>query len=164
MECSERTARNKLKEVTDFSVTEAIKINEKIFDNKYEIGFLFRKDKSEKPAKGGIGMEKEKAPQKRDDCSFHIVYLCNLTATLAFHVQGDYLFYFFLVVHSSGVGGKAFASPEKFGIVSKIDLVREKELGNTVDTEAELISSVMFGIVSKLDLVREKELGDIVDT
>ena len=31
--CSERTARNKLKEVTDFSVTEAIKINEKIFDN-----------------------------------------------------------------------------------------------------------------------------------
>ena len=51
LEC-ERTARNKLKEVTDFSVTEAIKINEKIFDNKYEIGFLFRKDKSEKPAKG----------------------------------------------------------------------------------------------------------------
>ena len=48
--------------------------------------------------------------------------------------------------------------------MSKIDLVREKELGNTVDTEAELISSVMFGIVSKLDLVREKELGDIVDT
>ena len=62
------------------------------------------------------------------------------------------------------MGGKAFASPEKFGIVSKIDLVREKELGNTVDTEAELISSVMFGIVSKIDLVREKELGDIVDT
>lgn len=29
--CSERTARNKLKEVTDFSVTEAIKINEKNF-------------------------------------------------------------------------------------------------------------------------------------
>lgn len=50
--CSERTARNKLKEVTDFSVTEAIKINEKIFDNKYEIGFLFRKDESEKAAKG----------------------------------------------------------------------------------------------------------------
>ena len=50
--CSERTARNKLKEVTDFSVTEAIKINEKFFDNKYEIGFLFRKDKSEKAAKG----------------------------------------------------------------------------------------------------------------
>ena len=49
--CSERTARNKLKEVTDFSVTEAIKINEKIFDNNYEIGFLFRKDKSEKSAK-----------------------------------------------------------------------------------------------------------------
>lgn len=52
MGCSERTARNKLKEVTDFSVTEAIKINEKIFDNKYEIGFLFRKDESEKSAKG----------------------------------------------------------------------------------------------------------------
>lgn len=31
LECSERTARNKLKEVTDFSVTEAIKINEKNF-------------------------------------------------------------------------------------------------------------------------------------
>lgn len=50
--CSERTARNKLKEVTDFSVTEAIKINEHIFNNKYEIGFLFRKDKSDNSAKG----------------------------------------------------------------------------------------------------------------
>lgn len=44
-------------------------------------------------------MEKERDPQKWDYCSFYIVYLCNLTATLTFHVQGDYLFYFFLVVH-----------------------------------------------------------------
>lgn len=36
---------------------------------------------------------------KMDDCDYRILYLCNLTATLAFHVQGDYLFYFFLVVH-----------------------------------------------------------------
>ena len=30
----------------------------KIFDNKYEIGFLFRKDESEKISKGSLGMEK----------------------------------------------------------------------------------------------------------
>ncbi len=44
-------------------------------------------------------MEKEKAPQKRDDCSFHIVYLCNLTATLMFHVKDDYLFTLLLITH-----------------------------------------------------------------
>lgn len=41
----------------------------------------------------------KKTTQKWDDCDYRILYLCNLTATLAFHVQGDYLFYFFLVVH-----------------------------------------------------------------
>ena len=44
-------------------------------------------------------MEREKAPQKRDDCSFDIVYLCNFAATLAFHVQGDDLLEVCLVVH-----------------------------------------------------------------
>ena len=33
--CSERTARNKL---------QAVKINKEIFNNKYEIGFLFKRD------------------------------------------------------------------------------------------------------------------------
>lgn len=44
-------------------------------------------------------MEKERDPQKWDYCSFYIVYLCNLTVMLLFHVQNDYLFFFLLVVH-----------------------------------------------------------------
>lgn len=42
--CSERTARNKLQAVTDFTISEAVRINQKIFNNKYEIGFLFKRD------------------------------------------------------------------------------------------------------------------------
>ena len=44
-------------------------------------------------------LKMKKTTQKWDDCDYRILYFCNLTATLAFHVQGDYLFYFFLVVH-----------------------------------------------------------------
>lgn len=44
-------------------------------------------------------LKMKKTTQKWDDCDYRILYLCNLTATLAFHVQGDYLFCFFLVVH-----------------------------------------------------------------
>ena len=45
LECSERTARNKLKEVTDFSVTEAIKVKNQ------QRGHRYGKRKS--PAKAG---------------------------------------------------------------------------------------------------------------
>ena len=44
-------------------------------------------------------LKMKKTTQKWDDCDYRILYLCNLTATLAFHVQGDYLFYFFLAAH-----------------------------------------------------------------
>nr|DAE91068.1 MAG TPA: hypothetical protein [Caudoviricetes sp.] len=46
--CTERTARNKLKSVTEFTVSEAIKINEKAFSNSYEIGYLFKNNHEEK--------------------------------------------------------------------------------------------------------------------
>lgn len=51
--CTEKTARNKLNKVTEFTVSEAVKINEKLFQNKYDIGFLFT-DNTE-PRKGKTG-------------------------------------------------------------------------------------------------------------
>ena len=39
--CTEKTARNKLNKVTEFTVSEAVKINEVLFQNKYDIGILF---------------------------------------------------------------------------------------------------------------------------
>lgn len=42
--CSERTARNKLNGVSDFTIAEAVKINNYFFNNKYEIGYLFKRD------------------------------------------------------------------------------------------------------------------------
>lgn len=44
LQCSERTVRNKLKEVTAFTVPEAVKINEAFFGGNKEIGYLFRND------------------------------------------------------------------------------------------------------------------------
>lgn len=44
IKCSERTARNKLKGTSDFTIREAVKINKKIFHNKYEIGYLFKRE------------------------------------------------------------------------------------------------------------------------
>ncbi len=34
--------------ISDFTISEAVKINEIIFDNKYEIGFLLKRDYVEK--------------------------------------------------------------------------------------------------------------------
>lgn len=48
IQCSDRTARNKINGISDFTISEAVKINEIIFDNKYEIGFLFKRDDEEK--------------------------------------------------------------------------------------------------------------------
>ena len=42
--CTERTARNKLNGVSDFTIAEAVKINNFFFDNRYEIGYLFKRD------------------------------------------------------------------------------------------------------------------------
>lgn len=39
--CTEKTARNKLNKVTEFTVSEAVKINAAFFQNKYDIGVLF---------------------------------------------------------------------------------------------------------------------------
>ena len=44
IKCNERTARNKLRGTSDFTIREAVKINEKIFHNKYEIGYLFKRE------------------------------------------------------------------------------------------------------------------------
>ena len=44
LSCSERTARNKLNGSSDFTIREAVNINKKIFSDKYEIGYLFKRD------------------------------------------------------------------------------------------------------------------------
>lgn len=44
LKCSERTARNKLNGISDFTISEAVKINKSIFKNEYEIGFLFERE------------------------------------------------------------------------------------------------------------------------
>lgn len=44
LQCNERTARNKLKEVTDFTVPEAVRINEALFKGEKELGYLFKSD------------------------------------------------------------------------------------------------------------------------
>lgn len=41
---NERTIRNKLNGTSDFTISEAVTINSKLFDNKYEIGYLFQRD------------------------------------------------------------------------------------------------------------------------
>lgn len=49
--CTEKTARNKLNKVTEFTVSEAVKINADLFNNKYDIGTLFGDSKQEVTAK-----------------------------------------------------------------------------------------------------------------
>lgn len=39
--CTAKTARNKLKGQTDFTVPEAVKINHEIFQDKHSIAYLF---------------------------------------------------------------------------------------------------------------------------
>ena len=51
--CTEKTARNKLNKVTEFTVSEAVRINEKLFQNKYDIGFLFTDAAENREAKTG---------------------------------------------------------------------------------------------------------------
>lgn len=46
--CTEKTARNKLNKVTEFTVSEAVKINAELFQNKYNIGTLFGDADSDK--------------------------------------------------------------------------------------------------------------------
>ena len=46
LNCSERTARNKLNGISDFSISEAVKINYYFFNNRYELGDLFRRENS----------------------------------------------------------------------------------------------------------------------
>lgn len=49
--CSERTVRNKIKNVTDFTVAEAMIISNKIFQDTLEFKYLFRStDISQKEA------------------------------------------------------------------------------------------------------------------
>jgi len=51
--CTEKTARNKLNKITEFTVSEAVKINEKFFQNKYDIGFLFTDAAEKREGKTG---------------------------------------------------------------------------------------------------------------
>lgn len=39
--CSERTVRNKIKGLSEFTITEGMKINKELFDNKFDLGYLF---------------------------------------------------------------------------------------------------------------------------
>ncbi|XER12055.1 hypothetical protein SATMO3_22440 [Sporomusa aerivorans] len=48
--CTEKTARNKLNEISAFTVPEALKINEQIFKNEFEIRYLFDTRVSDKLA------------------------------------------------------------------------------------------------------------------
>ena len=41
---NERTIRNKLNGISDFTISEAVAINSELFGNKYEIGYLFQRD------------------------------------------------------------------------------------------------------------------------
>lgn len=41
LNCSERTVRNKIKNITDFTVTEALTINAKLFNNQFDLRYLF---------------------------------------------------------------------------------------------------------------------------
>lgn len=45
--CSERTVRNKINNVTDFTVSEALIINNKIFNDKIELKYLFQNNASQ---------------------------------------------------------------------------------------------------------------------
>lgn len=48
--CTEKTARNKINGLSAFTVPEAMRINEIVFKNKFEIGYLFSTTQNEKTA------------------------------------------------------------------------------------------------------------------
>ena len=46
LDCSERTVRNKLNGISDFTISEAVKINAYFFNDRYELGYLFKREDS----------------------------------------------------------------------------------------------------------------------
>ncbi len=48
--CTEKTVRNKLNNVTDFTFSEVIKINEKFFEDEFDLKYLFKAVKPKEPA------------------------------------------------------------------------------------------------------------------
>lgn len=48
--CTDRTIRNKLNNVTDFTFSEVMKIDEKFFKDEFDLKYLFKTAKSKEPA------------------------------------------------------------------------------------------------------------------
>lgn len=48
--CTERTIRNKLNNVTDFTFSEVIKINESFFNDEFDLKYLFQMAETKEPA------------------------------------------------------------------------------------------------------------------
>lgn len=42
IKCSEKTARNKIKNITDFTFTEIVKIDDAVFKNEFSLKYLFQ--------------------------------------------------------------------------------------------------------------------------